>query len=90
MEDSLHDDYLNEDATSMDMLYELFDYIPTKGKNKKKYKYIVTYKSASDPSLEAERMRFNMYVYDTYHGKDGWYYNLLTGKLERTKPSQSN
>lgn len=81
MEDPLQDDYLNENASYMDQLYELFDYVQPK-KNKK-YKYLVTYKTTPDPELEAERMRFNMYIYDKYHGVDGWHYNLLTGRLEK-------
>jgi len=67
MEDPLHDSL--SDAAYMEQLYELFEFVQPK--KKKKYKYIVTYKSVSDPGLEAERMRFNMYIYDTYHGVDG-------------------
>jgi hypothetical protein len=28
-------------------------------------------------------VNFNTDLYDALHGKDGWYYNLLTGKLEK-------
>jgi hypothetical protein len=48
---------------------------------KKKYKH-VTHVAPSSLS-EGIRMRYNMHVYDTYHGVDGWEYNLLTGKLEK-------
>ena len=81
MEDPLQSEYWNVNASYMDQLYELFDYVQPK--KKKKYKYIVTYKSTPDPELEGERIRFNMYMYDTYHGRDGWHYNLLTGRLEK-------
>lgn len=30
-----------------------------------------------------EVINFNMDLYDNFHGRDGWNYNLLTGKLER-------
>lgn len=30
-----------------------------------------------------ELVNFNTDLYDALHGKDGWHYNLLTGKLER-------
>ena len=30
-----------------------------------------------------EVISFNMDLYDNLHGKNGWQYNLLTGKLEK-------
>lgn len=30
-----------------------------------------------------ELVNFNTDLYDSLHGKDGWRYNLLTGKLEK-------
>lgn len=74
------DDSMDEEASYIDQLYDLFDYMPSK---KKKYKH-VTHVTPSSLS-EGIRMRYNMHVYDTYHGVDGWEYNLLTGKLEKKK-----
>jgi len=82
MEDDLHDDYLDDKASYIDQLYELFDYVPSK--KTKKYKLLIANKFASS-DLDGDRMRLNMYMYDKYHGKDGWEYNLLTGKLEKKK-----
>lgn len=86
-DDHLYDDYDDSDKKYVDWFYELFDYVP----KKKGVKYIVTYSNKqnknksvpADASFEAERVRYNMYLYDTYHGKDGWNYNLLTGLLEK-------
>lgn len=36
-----------------------------------------------DFKTNREVINYNMDLYDTFHGKDGWNYNLLTGKLER-------
>lgn len=89
-DDHLYDDYDDMDKKYVDWFYELFDYVP----KKKGVKYILTYtgkkqskssSSYSDTSMEAERMRYNMYIYDTYHGREGWEYNLLTGRLEKKK-----
>ena len=45
---------------------------------------------SSESSIACEKFKsvmdlvnFNTDLYDALHGKDGWNYNLLTGKLEK-------
>lgn len=39
--------------------------------------------SFEDFNTPQEVINYNTELYDSMHGKNGWFYNLLTGKLER-------
>ena len=38
-----------------------------------------------EAKIIAQKVRDTQDLYDKYHGKDGWEFNLLTGRLEKKK-----
>jgi hypothetical protein len=36
-----------------------------------------------DFKTNREVINFNIDLYDNFHGRNGWHYNLLTGKIEK-------
>jgi len=49
------------------------------------FKAIYEYYDVYEAKLLAQKVRDTQDLYDKYHGKDGWEFNLLTGRLEKKK-----
>lgn len=47
------------------------------------FEAIFDYYDSYEAKAIAQKVRETQDLYDKYHGKDGWEFNLLTGKLEK-------